>query len=272
MTPVSLATRHGKELVIGPALAEGLGWRTIVAPVDTDALGTFTREIPRAGTQVEAARRKARLGMEHTGLPRGVASEGSFGSDPSGLIPWNVELVILVDDELGVEVVGRAQGPTRADHARVRSVDELVAFARRAGFPAQGLVLRPDDEDGDAPEKGLRDDEALHAAFARCLARAETGWVFVEPDLRAHHSPARMQRIGEAARDLVARWNRRCPACAAPGWAPVAALPGLPCGVCGTATTRPRGVRWGCVRCPETRDMPGAETHADPGACPRCNP
>jgi hypothetical protein len=271
MTEVSLATLHGKESVLGPVLAEGLGLRVVVAPVDTDALGTFTREIPRAGTQLEAARRKARLGMAHTGLQRGLASEGSFGADPSGLLPWNVELVLLVDDELGVEVVGRAQGPARSDHARVRTEDELWAFVRRAG-PDQGLVLRPDHEEDPRVEKGLRDEASLRAAFARCLDRSSTGVVWIEHDLRAHQSPSRMRRIGEAGADLVARWQRRCPACSAPGWSPVSALPGLPCALCRAPTHRPAGVRWGCVRCPATEDVLGAARFADPGACPHCNP
>ena len=42
----------------------------------------------RAGTQIEAARKKARLGMELAGLPLGLASEGAFGPDPmTGMFP-----------------------------------------------------------------------------------------------------------------------------------------------------------------------------------------
>lgn len=38
--------------------------------------------IQRAGTQLEAAHKKARIGMELAGLLLGLAGEGSFGSDP----------------------------------------------------------------------------------------------------------------------------------------------------------------------------------------------
>ncbi len=116
--PIALLTRHGKERVIAPALEPALGCRVeLVTGYDTDRLGTFTREIPRAGSQLEAARRKARIGMELSGLSLGLASEGAFGPDPmAGLFPWNVEIVVFIDDEAGIEIVGRAQGPARHAH------------------------------------------------------------------------------------------------------------------------------------------------------------
>ena len=80
---VALLTQHGKERVIAAALEPALGCRVErVAGYDTDLLGTFTRDIPREGTKLEAARKKARLGMELAGLPLGIASEGAFGPDP----------------------------------------------------------------------------------------------------------------------------------------------------------------------------------------------
>jgi hypothetical protein len=67
---VALLTQHGKERVIAPVLDAALGCRVErVNGFDTDLIGTFTRDIPRTGTQVEAARRKARIGMELSGLP-----------------------------------------------------------------------------------------------------------------------------------------------------------------------------------------------------------
>ena len=55
--------------------------------------------------------------MELTGLSLGLASEGSFGLDPfSGMFPCNVELLVRLDDSLGIEVVGVAQGTARSAH------------------------------------------------------------------------------------------------------------------------------------------------------------
>ena len=75
---IALLTQHGKERVIAPALEPGLGC-TIehVSGFDTDLLGTFTRETARAGSQLDAARRKARKGMELSGLDAGLAAVGS---------------------------------------------------------------------------------------------------------------------------------------------------------------------------------------------------
>lgn len=66
---ITLLTQHGKERVIAPVLdaVPGCGVERM-SGFDTDTLGTFTRDIPRAGTQIEVARRKARIGMELSGL------------------------------------------------------------------------------------------------------------------------------------------------------------------------------------------------------------
>lgn len=270
---IALLTQHHKERVVGPALAR-LGAR--VAPVtdfDTDTLGTFTREIPRPGTQVEAARRKARIGLERAGLSAGLGSEGAFGPDPLGLGPWNVEVLVLVDDALGVEVVGRAAGPAICAQEPVSSLPALQRFAARAGFPDHALVLRPDGPEGTPIRKGLRDPDALRAAWEETVARSASGRVFVEHDLRAHVHPTRMERIAEAAADLVARLRSPCPACAAPGFWAVAHLPGRPCALCRAPTRLPRGERRGCVRCDHVEEVLWPDLPpADPGRCDLCNP
>ncbi len=62
---LALLTLHGKERVIARVLEPGLGCSIeLVTSFATYQLGTFTRVIPRSGTQREAARRKARKGME----------------------------------------------------------------------------------------------------------------------------------------------------------------------------------------------------------------
>jgi len=97
--PVAFLTQHGKERMVAPVLQEGLGCQVeLVGGFDTDQLGTFTREIPRAGTQLEAARAKAREGMRSSGRRLGLASEGSFGADPIvGFFAWNLEMLIWID-------------------------------------------------------------------------------------------------------------------------------------------------------------------------------
>ncbi len=67
----AIATMHGKEHAIAPALCGWFDMTVTVAPgIDTDALGTFTGEIARAGTMVDAARAKKARDRTHGGRCR----------------------------------------------------------------------------------------------------------------------------------------------------------------------------------------------------------
>ena len=272
---IALLTQHGKERVIAPVLNAALGCRVEwVGGFDTDTLGTFARDIPRAGTQLEAARRKARIGMELSGLSLGLASEGAFGPDPmAGLFPWNVELLVFIDDECGIEVTGMAQQATRFAHLLTDDWAQAVQFARQAGFPEHHLVVRPQGQDDPRIEKGLAGWAALEAAFNQARGAAENGRVFLENDLRAHAHPTRMDVIRLAAADLAAKLNSLCPACGTPGFQVMERLSGLPCADCGAPTREIRADIHGCLKCAhrETRDRADVE-HADPGRCDYCNP
>jgi hypothetical protein len=272
---VALLTRHGKERVIAPALEPALGCRVErVAGYDTDLLGTFTRDIPRAGMQIEAARRKARIGMELSGLPLGLASEGAFGPDPfAGMFPWNVELLIFIDDLRGLEVVGVAQGNARSSHLLAANWAEAEAFARRAEFPEHHLVVRPDGENDPRIHKGIAAWPELEAAFAWALAQSASGRVFLETDLRAHANPTRMNNIRLAAEDLAKKLRSLCPACGTPGFWIVQRVAGLPCADCGAPTREIRVEVRGCLKCAHRQSRERADVqYADPGCCDYCNP
>ena len=80
---VALLTQHGKEQVLKTVMEPALGCVIEhVSGYDTDLLGTFTREAPRPGAQIDALRLKTRKGMELSGLALGMASEGSFAPRP----------------------------------------------------------------------------------------------------------------------------------------------------------------------------------------------
>ena len=272
---IALLTQHGKERVIAPVLEPLLYCRVErVSGFDTDTLGSFTRDIPRAGTQVEAARRKARIGMELSGLPLGLASEGSFGPDPmAGLFPWNVELLVFIDDERGIEVTGMAQQATRFAHLLTDDWEQAAQFARQAGFPEHHLVVRPQSQDDPRIKKDIATWAALEAAFYRARGQAENGQAFLENDARAHAHPTRMEVIRLAAEDLAMKLDSPCPACGTPGFWVVERVAGLPCADCGAPTREIRADIHGCLKCAhrETRERAGVE-HADPGRCDYCNP
>ncbi|MEN9703202.1 MAG: hypothetical protein RLZZ209_628 [Bacteroidota bacterium] len=80
---IRIATMHGKEKVIGPALEKAYRMKYSVAALDTDLLGTFSGEVERVLTPLEAAREKCRLALEKNDAEIAIASEGSFGSHPT---------------------------------------------------------------------------------------------------------------------------------------------------------------------------------------------
>jgi len=272
---VAFLTQHGKEQVVAPVLAPGLGCvMEHVTGFDTDQLGTFTRDVPRPGSQLDAARRKARKGMELSGLSLGLASEGSFGPDPfSGVFPWNVELLVWLDDSLGMEVVGMAQGAARSAHLQSGDWVEVEAFAARKDFPSHQLVLRPQNQDDPRIHKGIADAGRLRACFDECLTQSSNRQVFVETDLRAFANPGRMKYIEQAARDLLQRMQSCCPDCQTPGYWVTERLPGLPCSDCGLPTSSYRDEVWRCLRC-QYQSVKASKDRAvaEPRHCSYCNP
>lgn len=272
---LALLTQHGKERAIAPVIEPALGCRVErVGGYDTDQLGTFTRDIPRVGVQIEAARKKVRIGMELSGLPLGLASEGSFGPDPFvGMSPWNVEFLVFIDDEAELEIVGLAQGKANHAHLLTGEWAAAEAFARQAEFPAHHLVARPEGENDSRIKKGIAAWAELEAAFAWARAQSASGEVFLETDLRAHANPTRLDNICLAAEDLVKKLLSPCPACGAPGFWLVERVAGLPCADCGAPTRETRSEADGCLKCAhrETRERSGSR-YADPGGCDYCNP
>lgn len=272
---VALLTQHGKERVLAPILYESIGCRvTRVDDYDTDLLGTFSREIPRDGTQVEAARKKARIGMEIAHLSLGLASEGSFGPDPfTGMLPWNIEVLIWIDNECDLEITAVAQGKTNFDHTLITSWEEVVAFARKTGFPEHQLVVRPEDENNPHIRKGIDNWADLQAAFAWALDTSKNGFAFIETDMRAYANPTRMNNIRLAAEELTKKLSSTCPACGAPGYWIVERLSGLPCKGCGEPTLETRAEVYGCCKCRHRVTLERKDRiHAYPGHCEHCNP
>lgn len=272
---VALLTQHGKEHVLASVLDAAVGCRVKrVDGYDTDLLGTFTRDIPRAGTQLEAARTKARLGMKLSGLPMGLASEGTFGADPMiGLFPWNTEVLTWIDDVQGLEVVGIAQGKANYGHLLTPDWTATAAFAQHWGFPEHQLVVRPESQDDPRIRKGIGSWADLEIGFAWAHQGSPNGLVFLETDVRAHANPTRLENIRRAAEDLASKLWSPCPECSAPGFWRVERVPGLPCEWCGAPTEEPQADVLGCVKCSHrTTHKRSDRTTADPARCDYCNP
>lgn len=286
MRDAVLATRHGKLDLIAPVLGP-VGFAVRAVDVDTDTLGTFSGDVPRPGSPLDVAVAKARLGMAAAGMRVGIASEGTVG--PSPLVPFAIadtELVVLVDDETGIIVVGRHVAHDvrvvgeELQPDDVRYAGRLDGLLKRAGVGERSgghhLIVRPSAASAGSVGpvvKAIADRATLADAIDRCAAASNDGRVRVETDLRAHLCPSRRPAIAAAAADLAVRLGARCPACASPGWGPVRTSPGRPCAECGAPTRAVRADVEGCVACPEERERARAELDpVDPAQCDRCNP
>lgn len=276
----ALATMHGKERAIARP------FRTLLQldlerPVglDTDRLGSFDGRQPRLDGAEAACRHKALLGMEWLDLPLGLASEGSFGPHPAlPVLAAGLEVMVFLDQERGLEIWERLVARrTNFDHRCAAELKELEGWPQRVGFPAHGLIVRPDQPWPGADDllfKDLQDHHQLAEAIGAAAAGSSNGRALVETDMRAHRNPTRMACLRTLATRLARRISTPCLACGAPGWGRVELVPGLPCGWCGRPTSLARAERFGCVSCShsEERPRPDGWAEADPQHCPLCNP
>lgn len=275
---VWLPTIHGKGSIIAPLLRHSLGVSLrIDENVDTDQFGTFSHDVPREGSALDAARRKIDAVFEKNNTADWVlASEGSFGPHPAiALLPLARELVVLKHRATELEIIGRDTSlSTNFAHKIVQDVAKGLAFAKAAGFPRHGLIVLGVEEGEPAPnlflEKGLDCEDGLATALEAAIA--SHGSAFIETDMRAHMNPTRRRAIGRATKDLVRRLLSRCTACGAPGFGRSGMVKGRPCSLCGGATDLPRAIIESCVMCDAQEECPVPEKEADPQFCPYCNP
>ncbi len=270
-----IATQHGKEAVIAPALENALGVRCFVPEqLDTDILGTFTGEVERKDDPIATLRSKCRLAMAQTGCDLAVASEGSFGPHPTLFFPLSGdELVMLLDEKAGLEIIGRdLTTETNFSGSEVESLRELETFAKRAGFPEHALILRNEKGGNARILKGIKAPETLRKSFEEMLR--DFGHAYVETDMRAMNNPTRMKSIGRAVENLLEKTKSLCPQCSAPGFSVVEAKKGLPCAWCGMPTESTLAYVYGCTACSFQKEekYPHGKEKEEPMYCGLCNP
>lgn len=273
-----LATMHGKERVIVPLLQGALGLRVRLTPgIDTDRFGTFSRDIDRTGSQLDAARAKIAAAFEMSpGARVAVASEGSFGPHPQiPFVPLAREIVVMKDRVSGLEMIGHHVGmETNFSHAVVADLAGTRIFAERVGFPGHGVIVIGCVDEQPAPARALIKNIGGWADLQRAVETVigTCGAAFVETDMRAHRNPTRMRAIKRATLDLVRRFRSPCPRCARPGFAISQRLFGLPCSWCGGPTLALKAEVYACEGCGYREEHPVKATSADPGHCEECNP
>ena len=267
-----MATKHDKGRLVAPHFQEILAMRVEEVLVDTDLLGTFSGEVERVGTPLETAIKKARLAIESSGNPLGIASEGSVGPDP--FIPFikaNIETMVFVDQELDIYIHESFKSNEITAFTTTTLESKLGVFLQKADFPNHAVIVKP--HKGSGAIKGIRDLQTLEKAITDARDQSSDGEAIIESDLRAMFSPSRQKNIATTALKLVQRLSQTCPECQTPGWGLHSYTRGVECSECGDLSIDAiKQEVLGCVKCEYT--TPGAVINLtlDPARCMSCNP
>lgn len=274
-----LATMHKKERAIAPLLEKELGIKvTVPQNFNTDRFGSFTREIERSVSQIEAAKLKAQKVLLLTGESLAIASEGSFAPHPSfPYISCNREVVIFIDRQNNLEIVGQEiSTDTNHSYMKAKDIKQAFEFAEKVGFPEHALVVMLNDYPKNSDEiiKGITTETELVKAVNYGLTKSPNGTVHLETDMRAMYNPTRMKNIEKATCNLLEKIHSLCPKCFTPGFDIIQRIQGLPCEWCSAPTTLTRAVIYKCQKCGFRKEkiFPDEKQFADPSQCMYCNP
>jgi hypothetical protein len=269
-----IVTKHKKEQVIKPVLEAQLDVSCFVtSKFDTDSLGTFSGEVVRVLSPLDALRKKCLMGIQAEQVEHAVASEGSFGPHPN--IPFlqaNEEWVMYLNQEENLEIIARVLSTsTNAGSVEVQKLEELIQFAERVMFPSHGIILSGKKGEFKEMRKGIDDTELLHD-YGNYLIN-KYGSCYAETDMRAMYNPTRMNVIERTTQRLVTKLNSFCSACGTPGFDVVSVTRGLPCIRCGFKTNSISEHIYKCSKCSysEIQKFPNGETE-NPMYCDICNP
>jgi hypothetical protein len=267
-----MPTKHDKARLVAQHFNEILAMQVQEVVVDTDIFGTFTGEIERVGTPLETAIKKARLGIETTGNPIAIASEGSVGPDPLfGFINANIETMVFIDDDLDIQVHETIKSNEIVAFTTTTLKTDLGVFLKKADFPNHALIVKP--HHGTGAIKGVRTLQELEEAILKARDSSSDGEAIIESDLRAMSSPSRQKNISAVALKLVQRLSLTCSQCQTPGWGLKSFVRGVECSQCGEVSEEAiKQEILGCVKCDHTAFGAVINVTLDPARCMSCNP
>ena len=272
---IILTSKHQKLELVATPFEQALSTKMIELDLDTDQFGTFSGEQERTLSQFETAVAKARLGIAHSGIPLGIASEGAIGADSQiPLLNSDLELLVFIDSESDLVISESYRSfEIRAISQTVLVGQDLNDLLLSADFPRHALIVRAQLEGRWKSIKGITELNALNDAIESLLRDSDNRKVVVESDLRAHFSPSRRKNIARAAELLALRVSALCPACAAPGWGKTDYERGLTCSLCTLENSGAiRSEILGCLRCDFKAPGRVIALTLDPAKCMACNP
>lgn len=276
---IILTTKHAKSIAIAPAFFKELGATVIEYVADTDLFGTFSGEIERSNNALETARKKCELAFRCLGpdINFALASEGSFSPHPTiPFIQCNQEIIYFIDRKLDFHFhMSCISSNTNYRKEFVKSLKELLKFAKDVEFPSHGLILRAKGTNNDSLIfKEIESISELKKIFQECMENGFNQNVLLQTDMRAQLNPTRMNVIKNLAEKMAERLALNCPNCNTPGWGKIRNEPGLTCAQCNSKTKVTLHEIFGCVKCAYTEKKSPSHglTHTNPVNCDFCNP
>jgi hypothetical protein len=165
-------------------------------------------------------------------------------------MPWNIEIVLLIDKLHNIEIIGVHEGSdTNFSHRIVSSIEEALEFASEALFPSHGLIMRPDHQNSRFILSDIIDERNLRDSFHQCVEKSKNNKVFIESDMRAHRNPTRMRNIEKATQDMIKKLLNTCPLCQTPGFMISKNVKGLLCELCYAPTDLTLKHIYECQKC-----------------------
>ncbi|MBS1780388.1 MAG: hypothetical protein JST70_13740 [Bacteroidetes bacterium] len=272
---ILIATSHKKEAAIAPVLRERFQSKIIVpGGFNTDRFGTFTGEIERIHSPLDAARKKCAVASKTYNAGLVIASEGSFGPHPTlFFVPADDEILLLTDYENDLEIAVREiSTQTNFSGKEVKTAEEVKDFAQAIGFPDHKIILRKAERDNAHIVKDIANWEELLMTAEMFMNRYDS--FFIETDMRAMNNPTRMSVITQAAKKLAGLMASKCPGCQVPGFDVGEVVPGLPCSLCSAPTKSTLKKVYVCKKCNYSKEVyyPNKKRHEEPMFCDWCNP
>lgn len=273
---VLIATKHNKQSVIAPVLKDALNIQSeVTTHFDTDIFGTFTGEIPRQHSQLDACLLKAKTAANQFNFAYSLANEGSFGPHPEiYFIPADVEVMTFFDKQRDIFITESIiSTETNYNSLTVLHDEPYDTFLEKVHFPGHALILR-EKESAHIIQKGIRHKKVLASLITDYFKHHKHQSLILETDMRAMMNPMRLSVIEALAQKLVNRLKTLCPACRIPGFGIKAYQGKLACKSCGAPTEMHESIQLSCVKCDYiiSNKREDGLNFADPGFCQYCNP
>ena len=267
---IAMPTKHGKASVINKAFNHYFPVEIIEVNADTDSLGTFAGEVERIDPPLETAIKKHKLvtGYEYT-----ITSEGSIGSDHS--IPFLIsdyEILVFKDHKKDITIrEAHRSFEIKAFKKEIFLGANINETLEQYDFPNHSVIVKAPEAGKILPFKGLKDLGSLNQAIEEVAKVSKK--IVIESDLRANHSPSRMENIYVTAQKLAKRINTLCSTCHTPGFGVKSYEKGANCTLC--KKHNPDVIRseiLGCIKC--NFEIKGEVLNKEiaPDKCIWCNP